>query len=323
MDNALLAAYCFDGLGGGKALSSSEVPDQLQNDDLLWVHLDATQEQTETWLRDQNFSLDPFVIEALLADETRPRMTQFEDGVLLILRGANLNDDASPEDMVSIRLWIDKNRIISTRRRRLKAVQDLEMKIKTGKGPKTPGQFICMLVSQIFLRMEPSLTALDETTDNIEEQILEMADGSMRALIINVRKQAIIFRRYMAPQRDALQSLLMSDIDWLSESDRRHLQENYNHILRYVEDLDALRERAQIVKDELANLMSDKLNKNMYILSVIAAVFLPLGFLTGLLGINVGGIPGAENQSSFMIFCLILTIIVSAQVWLFKKLKWF
>ncbi|MBO6550915.1 MAG: hypothetical protein JJ964_15025, partial [Rhizobiales bacterium] len=74
---------------------------------------------------------------------------------------------------------------------------------------------------------------------------------------------------------------------------------------------------------ELAFMISDKLNKNMYLLSIIAAVFLPLGFLTGLLGINVGGIPGAENKDAFLVFCFILCVIVSAQIWFFKKFKWF
>jgi zinc transporter len=59
------------------------------------------------------------------------------------------------------------------------------------------------------------------------------------------------------------------------------------------------------------------------VLSVIAAIFLPLGFLTGLLGINVGGIPGADNPHAFLIFSAMLVIVVFLQVLLFKKLKWF
>ena len=127
----------------------------------------------------------------------------------------------------------------------------------------------------------------------------------------------------MAPQREAINQLRMSDVTWLNDNHEHHLVEAYNHVSRYVEDLDAIRERAQIVKDELANILSDKLNKNMYILSVIAAVFLPLGFLTGLLGVNVGGIPGSDNHYAFAVFCVILMVIVIMQVAIFKKLKWF
>ncbi len=323
MSEHILLAYRFDGKGGGETLTGEAISEQIKDDKLAWVHMEANHPETRTWLEKEIAYLDPFIIEALLAEETRPRMTQIDGGVLLILRGVNLNKNADPEDMVSIRLWVDSHRIISIRRRKLKAVWDIEEKIKAGKGPKDAGQFVCMLISRLFESMEPVLTDLDEATDNTEEKILETADASLRESIIDIRKQAIMFRRYMAPQRDAIWQLRMADLEWLDDTHNRHLQEAYNHVTRYVEDLDAIRERAQIVKDELANILSDRLNKNMYVLSVIAAIFLPISFLTGLLGINVGGIPGADNGNAFFIFCGILAVIVVIQVLVFKKMKWF
>ncbi len=323
MAGHILLAYGFDGEGGGKALGEDAISKRLKDDALAWVHLDANHANTRGWLEQEIAYLDPFIIEALLAEETRPRMTQIDGGVLLILRGVNLNENADPEDMVSIRLWVDEHRIISVRKRKLRAVQDIEEKIKAGNGPKDAGQFIAMLASRLFERMQPVLTGLDEVTDDIEEKILESADTNLREAIVDVRKKAIMFRRYMAPQRDAIGQLRMTDLAWLDDVHKRHLQEAYNHVTRYIEDLDAIRERAQIVKDELANILADRLNKNMYILSVIAAIFLPLGFLTGLLGINVGGIPGADDTDAFIIFCAILGAIVSIQVVIFKRLRWF
>ncbi len=323
MKDHILLAYELDGSGGGTALPKEDVIEHTKGDKLTWVHLDASHPETKQWLEKKISFLDPFIAQTLLADENQPRTTQIDNGVLLILRGVNLNEDADPEDMVSIRMWIEKHRIISVRRRKLKAVADIADKINVGKGPKDAGQFLCMLSARLFERMEPVLAALDEKTDEIEENVLESADVSLREAIIDVRIQAIMFRRYMTPQRDAIGKMRTADLEWLDDIHRRHLQEIYNHVARYVEDLDAIRERAQIVKDELANILTDRLNKNMYVLSVIAAIFLPLGFLTGLLGINVGGIPGAENANAFMIFCGILTVIVVMQVIIFKKFKWF
>jgi len=323
MKNNILLAYGFDGNGSGETLDVEDISKHIKDDELAWVHMDVNHHDTKTWLENEISYLDPFVVEALLAEETRPRITEIDGGAIIILRGVNLNNNANPEDMISIRLWIDNHRIISLQKRQLKAVLDIEEKIKAGKAPKDSGQFICMLVSRLFDRMEPALTELDELTDDVEEKILENADISLRESIIDIRKQAIMFRRYMAPQRETIGQLRMSDIEWLNNIHKRHLQESYNQVTRYVEDLDAIRERAQIVKDELANILADRLNKNMYVLSVIAAIFLPLGFLTGLLGINIGGIPGAENGNAFLIFCGILSILVAFQVIIFKKLKWF
>lgn len=320
--SAILRAYEFDGGGGGNPLADEMVAEAIRSDRLAWVHLDVNHPDTRGWLEKELTYLDPFIVEALLAEETRPRVTQIDDGALIILRGVNLNENADPEDMVSIRLWADSKRIVSLRRRKLKAVLDLEEKIKKGRGPKDAGDFVCALVSNLFQRMSPVLVELDERTDEIEERVMEAPSTQLRQSIVDIRKEAILLRRYMAPQKDAIGQFRLAELTWLEAKHRRQLNENLDLIMRYVEDLDAIRERAQIVKDELANHLADKLNKNLYLLSVVAAIFLPLGFLTGLLGINVGGIPGADNDSSFWIFTGLLAVIVLIQVLIFRKLKW-
>lgn len=313
----------FDGKGSGKQLHGDEITKTLKSSKLAWVHLDATHSGTRGWLRENVDYLDPIILDALLADETRPRMMQFNDGLLLILRGVNLNENADPEDMISLRMWIDPHRIITMRRRKLKAVEDIKHKLEEGAGPDNAGDFLAALTLRLFERMEPVIVDLNERVDDVEERILDDPDPNERVEITDLRKMAIIMRRYILPQREVITELKNCDQEWLSSQHRRKLQEGHDRITRYSEDLDMIRERAQIVKDELANMLADRLNKNMYVLSVIAAIFLPLGFLTGLLGINVGGIPGADNDSSFLIFCGILTLIVILQIVLFKKMKWF
>lgn len=322
-ENGIIHACTIDGKGGGKELSGDDIGKEIKSADLAWVHLDANNPEARGWLEREVSYLDQIVLDALLAEETRPRMLECGNGVLLILRGVNLNEGADPEDMVSIRLWVDAQRIISIRKRKLKAVQDIRQRISEGKGPKNAGDFISMLSMRLFERMEPILTDLDGRTDDVEERILENPDISERGEIVDIRRKAIIIRRYIMPQRDAIAQLRMSDISLLETTHKRLLQEALNQVIRYIEDLDTIRERAQIVKDELTTALSDKLNKNMYMLSVIAAIFLPLGFLTGLLGINVGGIPGAENPYAFTIFGGMLVFIVFMQIMIFKKLRWF
>ncbi len=320
---AIMHALEINPEGQGVVLQDEDVTAALERKGLVWVHLDGDHPDTRGWLAAHIPNIDELIMDALLAVETRPRHLDCGVGTLLILRGVNLNKDADPEDMVSIRMWVDDERIISVRRRHLRAVQDIYDRLLEGKGPKTTGEFITALTSRLFERMEPVFGELDERLDDIEEVVMENPDPEERQEITNIRKQAIIFRRYIAPQRDVIAFLRTAELSWLSSADRRRLQENLDRVMRYIEDLDSIRERAQIIKDELANMLSDRLNKNLYILSVIAAVFLPLGFLTGLLGINIGGIPGADNPHAFYIFDVILIGIVAAQVIIFKKLKWF
>lgn len=322
-NDCILHACSINGDGSGETLTGDDITRSLKDDDLAWVHLDVAHPDTREWLKENVNYLDPIVLDALLAAETRPRIMEVDQGLVMILRGVNLNENADPEDMVSVRLWVDAHRIITLRRRRLKAVVDIHERLLEGKGPKNSGDFITQLTSRLFERMEPVMSDLDEQIDTIEERIIDHPDPDERQDITNIRKRAILFRRYIAPQKDVMTHLRLSEQIWIDNTHKRHLQESLDRVTRYVEDLDAIRERSQIVKDELANALSDRLNKNLYILSVISAIFLPLGFFTGLMGINIGGMPGVDNPDAFWIFSGILVAIVAAQMIIFKSLKWF
>ncbi|AFJ42581.1 zinc transporter ZntB [Francisella orientalis] len=319
----ILFSYVLDGRGGAALLEPHTNQLNNTNQKIIWTHLDAKNPQSREWLNKELYSLDPFITDALLAEETRPRFTQINDGMLVILRGMNPNKNESPEDMISIRLWMDKNRIISTRFRSLNLFDDIKKSFEDKTGPKNSADFISVLVAKLSIRMESILADIDDRLIYIEEQSVDIIDIDLRESIADLRKQTIIFRRYIVPQRDVIEQLRLSSLSWLSNSHKRYLVEIYNYVMRYVEDLDEARDRLQVVKDQVSNTLSDKLNKKMYFLSIIAAIFLPLSFLTGLLGINVAGIPGSQNEYAFWIFLAILLFIVILQVYLFKKLKWF
>ena len=320
--NGILYAAEVRGDGHGALLTSDEATHSIAADTLAWVHLDGRHPEARHWIETEISYLDPLIIEALLAEETRPRIVEFDQGALLILRGVNLNADADPEDMVSVRLWVDRSRIVSVQLRSLKAVRDIQDRLANGTGPRNSGEFVAALTGRLFERMEPVMTALGEQMDDLEEAVMDNPSVNERQAINGLRKRAIILRRYLAPQRDVIGYLRSTEFAWLETPARRRLQENLDRITRYLEDLDAIRERGQIIKDELASGLADRMNRNLYVLSVIAALFLPLGFLTGLLGINVGGIPGTDSGMAFTIVVALMAGIGVGQALLFRWLKW-
>jgi zinc transporter len=243
--------------------------------------------------------------------------------VLLILRGVNLNDNAEPEDMVSIRIWVENHRFISVQLRNLRGVEEMQGLLQSGTGPVDIGDLVTTFIEGSIVRMSPVMGDLADGIDELEDRILQMELSGIREQIVSTRRQAIIFNRFLAPQRDIVQRLTEASISWLNEDDVLRLQEAQNDITRFVEDLQALRERSHSVQEEVANILTERLNRNTYVFSLIAAIFLPLSFLTGLLGINVPGIPGADDPEAFLIFCGILIAVVAAQVAVFKKLRWF
>lgn len=320
--NALIYGYMLSGASKGTAIAASDLAEGVSSDECSWLHFDYTHPDAIEWI-EQKSELEPVVIAALLSEETRPRATLLKSGVLLSLRGVNLTSGSNPEDMVAIRVWIDEKRIISTRKRPLLSAQDIVALIDANEGPETPGEFVATLANRLIARMQETIQDTEDKVAEIEEEVLTAESYSLRSEIADLRRQAISLRRYLAPQREAMLQLQSEKMVLFSVDDHVRLRETTDHLIRYIEDLDSVRDRAAVTQEELVNRLSEQLNNRMYVLSIVAAIFLPLGFFTGLLGINVGGIPGAENPNSFMIFILFLVVVVSLQVWLFKVKRWF
>jgi zinc transporter len=262
------------------------------------------------------------VAQALFAGETRPRVVAGSEGLLVILRGVNLNPGADPEDMVSARLWIEESRVITLRRYHLMAVEDLKEKIGRGLGPRDSSGFLVALRDRLLARMGGVLEELEDEVDALEDELLDAETHQLRPKLAGLRRRAIAMRRYLAPQREALSRLLTERVAWLTEVDRAHLREIADRTTRYVEDLDSARDRAAVTQEELNSRLSEGMNQKMYVVALVAAIFLPLGLLTGLLGINVGGIPGSETRVASALVCGILLGLALLQVCVLRRRHW-
>lgn len=319
--DALVYAYVFDGKGSGKALEWDEIKTWEPDQGLLWLHLDSKYPEVQIWL-ENNSGISRITCESLLEKETRPRNIQTSDGLLLILRGVNCNPGADPEDMVAIRILLSEQRIISMRYRKIKAIQDLNEAILGGKGPANASEFLAMIAERLADRVGDVVAEIDDNVDELKDTVLTAESHNLRSQLAELRRKCISLRRYIAPQRDVLARLLHDRIQWFTDLDRAHLREVAERTARFVEDLDSARDRAAVTQEELNNRLSEQTNKAMYLLSIVAAIFLPLGLLTGLLGINVGGIPGSENKWAFSLVTAILVGLAIVLFAWFKKIKW-
>ena len=230
--------------------------------------------------------------------------------------------------MVSIRIWIEERRVISTRLRRLMAVEDIREQLEAGKGPVSAGHLVARLTARLTERIGPVIEDLSDQVSDLEERLIG-ADGEgqldlrdVRYKLIDLRRVAISLRRYIAPQGTALNRLSQLDETWLDDRVRGRLRETVDRVTRITEELDEVRERSAVIQDELINRISQRMEQTMYVLTVVATIMLPLGFLTGLLGINVAGIPGTETRWAFWAVCGMLAVVVVVEVYVLKRLKW-
>lgn len=324
-DNGLVCAYLLSGDGKAREVGWKEIKAWKPDAGTLWVHLNRAESAVQTWLHKQS-GLEPLMADALIAAETRPRSLITEAGMLVSLRGINFNPGADPEDMIAMRMFIEPKRIITTRTRRLMAVDDLKAQFAAGTGPKTASDCFLALAQSLIGRVSGVLDDLDDTTDELEEVLLspEGIDRTLRDRLTVVRQRAVAIRRYMAPQREALTKIADSTArqNLMDGNDVAILRELADQNTRAVEDLDSIRERASVIQDELVNRLSDKLNRNSYLLTVAAALFLPLTVVTSLLGVNVGGMDTGNAGPGFLLLCSVLGGFVLFELILFKIMKW-
>ena len=319
--DALVYAYLLDGKGGGAALDWNAIENWNPSQGLLWIHLDSKIHETQVWLENKS-GLSQITRYSLLDQETRPRSVVSDEGLLLILRGVNFNPGEDPEDMVAIRMLFTEHRIITLRYRRVMAVQDVHKAINVNRGPISVGDFLVMVANRIADRMGDIVADFDDSVDELEDNVLTSEINELRSKLADLRRKAVSLRRYIAPQRDVLFRLIQERISFLNDVHRIHLREVAERTARFVEDVDSAKDRASITQEELNNKLSEQMNKAMYTLSIVAAIFLPLGLLTGLLGINVSGIPGAEYKWAFaLVVVLLVAIGVGLLIW-FRKIKW-
>lgn len=322
MLRGLVHALLLDGSGGARQIDWSEVATWQPEQGVLWLHFDYTEKDTRDWL-EAHSGLPDMAIEALLSLETRPRVSALGDAHLINLRGVNLIPGEQPEDMIAIRLWLDQHRIISTQRRSLKAVADIFGALQQGNGPTSVPSLLADLLDRLTWYLEDVIASLEERVSDLEDISSTTLSSTAVASIANLRRQSISLRRYLNPQREVMARLLADSGTWLSEAERLVIREAAERLQRLLEDIDLAREHATIAQEDLQSQLSDRLNRRMYALAVITGLFLPLTFVTGLFGVNLGGIPGATNELAFAALsilsvgsALILAVLLRWRHWL-------
>ncbi len=283
-----------------------------------WVHYDRSQPELAAWLNSQ---LPATPARALLQKETRPRCDSFDGGLIVNLRGANLNPGAEPEDMVSVRLWVAEGLVVSARTRKLWALDDMRKQMITGDAPVGTGGFLADLTNRLTARIEQISIDLEEETDALEEKMIEHFH-MLGPQVAPIRQSVIKLRRFVGPQREALNRLSSLDHPLIGKASLALLRETSNRVMRTVEELDSTRERLAAIQEHLDVQHSIVMGRNSYVLSIVAAIFLPLGFLTGLFGVNVGGMPGLESPYAFAILSGMSVIIGLLLFLIFRLSKW-
>ncbi len=294
--DGLIAAYSFD--GAGSVLPEAAAPSAESPAGFVWLHCSGTHPATRRRL--DRAGLPEGVAEQLLEHDPVPRCGWHEEGVVLILRSVTLLPSAMPDDLHTIRIWCDSHRVVSVQKHPVAAAADLSDEIRRGVCPASPGELVTRLAERLIDRLDLLIAAMIERVDELEDVALGAESRDIGGDVARVRLQALALRRAAGPQREALSRLVMDGPGrLLGERDRRDLRETTAQIGRMLDDLNAVRERAALIGDQLQARRSVAMNRNMLLLTMVTVGLAPLNLLSSMFGMNVGGIPGAQDPDAF------------------------
>lgn len=317
MNPSKITTYYLNGKGGASAEIDPEQPKQV-----VWHHLKYTDKTARNWIKKRQ-ELSEQARMSLLNSETRPRAQVSEEELLLCLRGINFNESAQPEDMISIRLWMNKQTVITSSNQGSQSIRNIMTELDQNQGPKNAEQLLLSLIENLAKLTDDFVDKMDQRIDTAEDDIDSSNLTEFNPQMNQLRRQIANIRRYLLPQKEAIDKLYRYKSTVFTEAFYEQIFVYADKFMQLIENLDLMRERALMLQEHFMANISHQQNSRLYLLAIISAIFLPLTFLSGLFGMNVGGMPGLDNSQAFwyiIAFSVALTAVLL--VW-FKKSRWF
>ena len=218
------------------------------------------------------------------------------DQVLLSLRGLSMEPSAPEDDMLSVQVWTNGSRIITCRDWPAQAISDLRRDIEHGHGPIDTGEFLLQLAERLVSAMDDLIDGAEADTDRLGYTGERGNTGALVEELAGIRRRMIRLGRYLGPAAacpdppgrlapDMVEPRGPAPCSTPPPSRPLSTRTAWRSAL----------EVAEITQDELLQRSSEKTEQRVYVLTLISAVFMPMSFVTGLFGVNLAGIPAAEN----------------------------
>lgn len=321
--NPLLFGRVIDGVGGARPIEWDEAQNWTPkgSEEVLWLHLDRARPGLEAWLRGQKGMTEP-TAELLVSDMSRPRAFREGDVLVATLRDLNFNPGATPEDMIAMQLWSDGRRVLTLRRAPQQSPNELRDLFDRGAGPRDAGAMITLIAELMIDHLSGAVIDINAAIDRLEDNAEDLALAVRAREIADIRRECLALQRHISPQHEALQQISREAPEWFEPHDRREIAESISRLRRHLDDINISKESALVLQDELRARAQAVSQNATYKLGVMAGVFLPLTFFTGLLGSNVSGIPwNAEPWAFWGVLgaCLAITVGILA---IFRSQRW-
>jgi zinc transporter len=244
------------------------------------------------------------------------------DTLVAVINDVAYEFSFDPSEIESLWVNVGPRMAITARVHPLRSIDNLREAVKNGLAFASSVQFLDRLLQDqgdVLVRIVRQAT---RQVDDVEDKLLVGRLGDRRSELSLLRRVLVRLQRLLAPEPGALFRLLRQPPPWIREGDLDDMRQATEEVSLVLRDLAALQERIKLLQDEIAARVGEQTNKSVFTLTVVTVLALPINIVAGLLGMNVGGIPLAQNPEGFVwIVAIVVTFTALAGWWAFHRNK--
>ncbi|MDF1824776.1 MAG: transporter [Verrucomicrobiales bacterium] len=314
-EQGLVWAYSFRPGEAGEPITGDEAArilsgKQGEESAFIWLHFSLSNAAAAPWMR-ENLALPDAYFDDLNETVGATRIEQNENTLVAVVHDILFDFTFDPSAIATLRLCIGPRFMVSARMRPLRSVDRLRSSVRSGEPFRSPADMLGVLMTDQADVLVQVIRRTTGKVDKIEDSLLANRISSNRKDLSNLRRTLVRLQRLLAPEPAALFRLLSRPPAWISGPDLQELREATEEFSTAVQDSIALTERIKILQEELYALTTEHSNRTLFVLTLVTVLALPVNLVAGLFGMNVGGIPLAENQAGFFIVVGILVTVTT------------
>ena len=308
-DHGLICCFLLRPTGAFELLDWNDAAEAFNSAQFpIWLHFNLCDTRALKWI-ETNKRIPGKARDLLLSSDPRIHMEIVESGLMSVMGDLHYEFDTDPDALGSIRMYIDQSCLISGRRHSLMAINRLRLDLIDGAQVETPIQLVVHLVEHLTELFDSVVEDRSNAVDDIEELILKGTSQEQRSELGQVRRLLARLHRQVRANRLALFRLVARLPSWGSDN-KADLQQNVERLDGVIQDLELVQERARLLQEEIAGRLEEAVNRNLYVLSTVTTVFLPITLISGIFGMNVGGLPWTQDKFGlgWVMFAMVSTI---------------
>jgi zinc transporter len=259
----------------------------------------------------------------LLDAEARVQAHVISGGVVMVLADLHHALRGDPERVGSLAIYVDEHLMISGRRHALRSPDRLRRKLLDGADAVSPADLLEELLTFVTETFVDLVGTLSDEVDDAEDKILAGNFHDQAASLGRTRPLLARLRRHVHANRATLSLVIPRLPDWFDDQARRHLHEVVERMDALEQDIELVQERTRLMQEEIASRLNQATNRNLFFLSVMTATLLPVTLITGIFGMNVGGLPWLQDSGGFRWVTAIMLVAVTTTLLLLRRRRIF